>query len=576
MSDHEKAVSIRTASIDDSDSFNEKHNTVVRSSSSISDDTLNLATTKPKRFFFWQWNGPSGIDLDAIATQPSVFDDEVLRKHYEPCAEYENLHRFDPSVRWTWREEITLLRKLDWKIMFFVGLMFGALQLDRGNISQATADNFLTNLKMTTNDFNNGNTIFTVSFLLAELPSQLISKKLGPDRWVPTQMVLWSIVALSQFWLTGRGSFFATRCLLGVLQGGFIADCTLYLSYFYTGAELTVRLSYFWAADVLANIIAAFLGFGILHMRGVQGRAGWRWLFLIEGILTLLVGLAAYGFMLPAPTKSKSFLRGQKGWFTEREEYILVNRILRDDPSKGDMHNRQPLNLRNLWDALCDYDIWPIYLIGLTFDMSTSTIGTYLSLTLRQLGFTTFQTTLMGLPRTVLGLIMMMVINYTIQRTNQRALFGILAQLWSLPNLIALRTFGTHTNRWSKYAVTTILLGHPTPHAAQVAWTSRNSNSVRTRTVSSAVYNMWCQLGGIICNYIYRKDDAPLYKRGNTDLIALGCMSIAIYALAKVYYVYRNKKRDAIWNAKTTEEKNHYLTTTTDKGNKRLDFRFVS
>lgn len=97
--------------------------------------------------------------------------------------------------------------------------MFFALQLDRGNISQALSDNMLKDLGVNTNDYNTGQTIFFLCFLLAEVPSQLISKRIGPDRWVPIQMVSWSLVASMQCFMNGKSSFWACRALLGLIEG---------------------------------------------------------------------------------------------------------------------------------------------------------------------------------------------------------------------------------------------------------------------------------------------------------------------------------------------------------------------
>jgi predicted MFS family arabinose efflux permease len=118
----------------------------------------------------------------------------------------------------------------------------------------------------------------------------------------------------------------------------------------------------------------------------------YRWLFLLEGLITLLVGLASF-FMMPASAvQTKKWFR-PNGWFNDREVAIVVNRILRDDRSKGDMHNRQAITPRRLWNALKDYDVWPLYIIGLLAYIPQSPPNTYISLTLKSLGFSTVRIT---------------------------------------------------------------------------------------------------------------------------------------------------------------------------------------
>jgi hypothetical protein len=116
-------------------------------------------------------------------------------------------------------------------------------------------------------------------------------------------------------------------------------------------------------------------------------------------MLTGVIGILSWFYLPPSPTQtpSKTFnpFRGKDGWFNEREEEIMVNRVLRDDPSKGDMHNLQGLGLAMLWECLKDYQIWPIYLLGLTWVISDTPPTQYPTLQLRPLGFGTFETNLL-------------------------------------------------------------------------------------------------------------------------------------------------------------------------------------
>ncbi|KUJ20100.1 MFS general substrate transporter [Mollisia scopiformis] len=507
------------------------------------------------------------------------FLDPDVAEHWTAVYEqsqYECRHEFDPTFTWSEEEEKRIIRKLDWRVCLWACVMFFGLQTDRGNLVQALADNMLTDLKLTTmTEYNYGNIIFYLSFLLAELPSQLVSKKIGPDRWIPMQITLWSIVAMSQCAITGKQSFYATRSLLGILEGGFIPDIVLWLSYFYTSRELPTRLSFFWTTLSATTIVTSVLAFALLHLRGVARWAGWRWLFLIEGLITGLVGVGSF-FMMPASAvQTKTWFR-PKGWFSEREVKIVVNRVLRDDPSKGDMHNRQAITPRRLWNAAKDFDLWPLYAIGLIAYIPQAPPTTYITLTLKKLGFSTFNVNLLTIPYSVFHIITLLLLTRLSEYINERTLVSMLQAIWTLPCVIALRYWpGTMVDHWGTFALVTALLSYPYCHVILVAWTSRNSNNVGARSVSAALYNISVQLGTIISNFIYRTDDAPLYHRGNKNLIIINCLVVGLFLFTKGYYIYRNRQRDREWAAMTPEEQRDYKLNCKLSGSRRKDFRFA-
>ncbi|TDZ31613.1 putative transporter [Colletotrichum spinosum] len=286
---------------------------------------------------------------------------------------------YSPEL-WTHREERSVRRKVDFRIFVWVLVMFFALNIDRGNLGLATADGLVDDLGIDTNDYNNAQNMYRVGFLIAELPSQMIGKKVGTDRWIPTQIILWSVASGGQFFMTDRATFFACRFFIGLFMGGFIPDAVLYVSYFYKNGEMPMRLAVFWFVNSMSSVVASFIAYG--------------------SIISIGIGFLSFLFMVPGPTQTRSWWR-PSGYFTEREEKIIVNRVLRDDPSKGDMHNRQGFDLGMLWKSFKDYDLWPIYAIGILFQMPGDPPGQYLNLSLRAIGYDRFTTTLLNIPVTV-------------------------------------------------------------------------------------------------------------------------------------------------------------------------------
>ena len=510
-----------------------------------------------------------------------IFQDPNLAEHWHNVYEktqYESRHRFDPELEWTAEQEKRLVRKLDIYLMIWVWMMFFALDLMRYNINRVLASSMLKDTGMNQNDTNNGQIIFYVSFLLMELPGGVISKKLGAERWVPTQMVAWSIVSACQSAMKNRTGFFITRALMGITMGGFIPDMCLYLSYFYTSKELNLRTSCFYTALGLSQVIGTFLSVGFLALDGLNGVAGWRYLFAFDALISGVIAIFTFFFMPPTVTRTSGRVRGRKGWFTPEEEGILVNRVLRDDPFKGDMNNRQGVKWSDVWFCLKDLDSWPLYLLGFSITIPSQPPSTYLSFILRLLNYNVRDSNLLAIPSQILWSLNMIWPTLLSNRLREKSLVSSLAGVWGLPCLIALvslpHAMGSHYG-WSRYALLTLLIPCPYPLPLMVGWVSENAYSVRTRTVGLCFFNMSVQAGSIVATRFYTDGDKPYYAKGNSALLAVAAFTIVQCVATKMYYLWRNRQKSRAWSRLSYEERIEYTKHTQDLGSRRLDARFV-
>ena len=219
--------------------------------------------------------------------------------------------------------------------------------------------------------------------------------------------------------------------------------------------------------------------------------------------------------------------------------------------------------------------MWPLYIIGLVAYIPPSPPGTYLSYILRQLGFSVFQANLLAIPSQFLFAFHLLILTWVSQRWKERSIISSLSNIWIFPWLVALVVLPADASPWTRYALLTGLLSYPYCHAILVGWNAKNSNAVRTRAVSAALYNMFVQSGNIIASNIYRDDDQPLYKRGNTILLGITSFNIILFYLVKAFYIWRNKVRERKWNALSKGQQEDYSLNSTDEGMKRLDFKFV-
>lgn len=197
-------------------------------------------------------------------------------------------HEFDGPAH------AALYTKLTRRIVPFLFLAFVVAYIDRVNVSFAKLQ-MLSDLSLSETVYGAGAGIFFLGYFIFEVPSNLILHRVGARRWIARIMVSWAIVSSLTVFVSGATSFYVLRFLLGVAEAGFFPGVVLYLSNWFPAQRRSQIIALFMTAIPVSGAIGGPLsGWLMAHFAGVYGIAGWRWLFLVEGLGSLVVGIAAF------------------------------------------------------------------------------------------------------------------------------------------------------------------------------------------------------------------------------------------------------------------------------------------
>ncbi|RCH78597.1 hypothetical protein CU098_004880, partial [Rhizopus stolonifer] len=260
------------------------------------------------------------------------------------------------DLEWSEEEEKRVLWIIDTRLMPFFLLMTFVLNMDRTNISNAISDNLPADLGFNMTGVNTGTLVHSIVFTVITLVTQPVVKRVGAHIWIPILMFSWAIVTWAHALVHDFNGFIAVRFFIAFTEAGFIPACLYYLQAWYKTNELATRLSWFWALQSFASAFSGLILFGIFRLAGVGGLYGWKWLFIIDGILTHVVGFISIFYIPSSPFYTSGQLRGKGGWFTERQSQIAVTRIVRDDLTKADQKSR--ISWHDIKISLLDTRLW--------------------------------------------------------------------------------------------------------------------------------------------------------------------------------------------------------------------------
>ncbi|RAL14112.1 MFS general substrate transporter [Aspergillus homomorphus CBS 101889] len=421
--------------------------------------------------------------------------------------------------------------RADFVVLPLLATGFATYQIDRTNIASALTGGFASDISVDQNTINLGNQILFLGVILLEIPSNMALQRIGPRRWISAQVLLFGVLAALQIFIRDRTGFLVTRAVLGLAEAGYIPAAMYTLSTWYTKEQLTKRIAIFFFGMFGGAAISPLLGAALLKLDGRGGLAGWKWIFLVEGLWSIIMALLLFTALpdqqpQPPPsssTSSDSISTSLTSTTAHKHPQIYPN------PTASTQH----IPWHTVWKTITNTSRWPHFLATASVFATWSPLTTYTPSIIMAQGFSRIHANMITALGTLLTLPLILFFAWLSDKTQRRGYTVLLAISSYLVVLIVLRTVQPHVGKWGHVGL----------------WTAVNAFAVGYHPV----HNAWIQVtfvmsataGLMAGSQIFRQDEAAeFYPRGVLIMIALVVAGLLLVALQMCIYRFSMKGRD--------------------------------
>jgi ACS family tartrate transporter-like MFS transporter len=297
------------------------------------------------------------------------------------------------------------IRKITWRLIPFLMLLYFVAFLDRINVGFA-ALTMNKDIGLTSQMFGLGSGIFFLGYFAFEVPSTIILHKVGARFWIGRVMITWGLVSVAMAFTRGPVSFYVLRFLLGLAEAGFFPGIILYLSYWFPSNHRSAVTAMFMAAAPAAGLIGSPVSGALMQLNGLLSLRGWQWLFLVEGIPALVLGVITFRFLTDRPADAV--------WLTEDERNWLSQAILQEQVAITDPRGH------SVWRALADWKVLALSLAYFGTSAGLYTIGFWAPLIVKGLGFSVLKVGFLIAIPNLIAVIGMVLWSRNSDRTGER------------------------------------------------------------------------------------------------------------------------------------------------------------